>query len=58
MVSLIFPSLKDKTKMFQEESKKKQQQRANTAFCVREKELERIVERETIKRRDKDSNFR
>ena len=52
MVSLIFPSLKDKKRMFQDESKKKQQQRATTAFYVKEKQLEHIVERETLKRKD------
>ena len=52
MVSLIFPSLKDKKRMFQDESKKKQAQRATTAYYVPGKELERIVERESLKRRD------
>lgn len=58
MVSLIFPSLKDKTKMFHDESRKKRQLRANTAFCVRERELEKIVEKETAKRRSKEYNLR
>jgi hypothetical protein len=32
MVSLIFPSLKDKIKIFEDDSKKKIMPRANTAF--------------------------
>jgi len=50
MVSLIFPSLKDKIKMFEEESKKKEQQRASTSVFVKRRELEKMVETETRKR--------
>lgn len=50
MVSLIFPSLKDKIKMFEEESKKKESQRAATSQYVKRRELERMVETETRKR--------
>lgn len=50
MVSLIFPSLKDKIKMFEEESKKKESQRAGTSVFVKRRELEKMVETETRKR--------
>ena len=50
MVSLIFPSLKDKIKMFEEESKKKETQRASTSVYVKRRELEKMVETETRKR--------
>ena len=50
MVSLIFPSLKDKIKMFEEESKKKESQRAGTSVFVKRRELEKMVENETRKR--------
>lgn len=50
MVSLIFPSLKDKIKMFEEESKKKEQTRTNTSVYVKRRELEKMVETETRKR--------
>ena len=50
MVSLIFPSLKDKIKMFEEESKKKEQTRGNTSVYVKRRELEKMVETETRKR--------
>lgn len=50
MVSLIFPSLKDKIKIFEEESKKKESQRAATSVFVRRRELEKMVENETRKR--------
>lgn len=50
MVSLIFPSLKDKIKMFEEESKKKESVRAASSVYVRRRELERMVETETKKR--------
>ena len=49
MVSLIFPSLKDKIKMFEEESKKKESQRAASTYMKR-RELEKMVETETRKR--------
>ena len=50
MVSLIFPSLKDKIKMFEEESKKKESMRASTSVYVKRRELEKMVETETRKR--------
>lgn len=50
MVSLIFPSLKDKIKMFQDESKKKGQNRVNSSMFVKRQELENIVEQEKKKR--------
>ena len=50
MVSLIFPSLKDKIKMFEDESKKKEQARAATSVYVKRRELEKMVETETRKR--------
>jgi len=57
MVSLIFPSLKDKTKMFQEESKKKQGQRAQSSFNVPTREMERIITRETKRRNPNEWKF-
>ena len=50
MVSLIFPSLKDKIKMFQDESKKKIAQRSNSSMYVKRTELEKIVEQESRRR--------
>ena len=50
MVSLIFPSLKDKIRTFEQESKKKEAQRAATSVYVRRRELEKMVETETRKR--------
>lgn len=51
LVSMIFPSLKDKTKIFQEESQKKDLQKsANNSMYVKRAELDRIVEEETKKR--------
>ena len=50
MVSLIFPSLKDKIKIFQDESKKQKEQRANSSAHVRRNELDMIVEEESRKR--------
>ena len=50
MVSLIFPCLKDKIKMFEEESKKKEQSRANTSVGMKRRELEKMVETETRQR--------
>jgi hypothetical protein len=48
---MIFPSLKDKTKIFQEESQKKEVQKsANNSMYVKRAELDRIVEEETKKR--------
>ncbi len=48
---MIFPSLKDKTKIFQEESQKKDiQKSANNSMYVKRAELDRIVEEETKKR--------
>jgi hypothetical protein len=48
---MIFPSLKDKTKIFQEESQKKDLQKsANNSMYVKRAELDRIVEEETRKR--------
>jgi hypothetical protein len=49
---MIFPSLKDKTKIFQEESKKNEMQRAATnSMAVRKNDLDRIVEEETRRRK-------
>ena len=50
MVSLIFPSLKDKIRTFEQESKKKEAQRATTSVYVRRRKLEKMVETETRKR--------
>ena len=50
MVSLIFPSLKDKIKMFEEESKKQEAKRSGTSVFVKRRELEKMVETETRKR--------
>ena len=54
MVSLIFPSLKDKIKIFQDESKKKADSRANSSTFVKRQDLEKIVEQETRKRNPAD----
>ena len=57
MVSLIFPSLKDKIKLFQDESKKKENTRAQTTAYVKRSDLEKIVETETRKRNKNNWNF-
>ena len=57
MVSLIFPSLKDKIKLFQDESKKKENTRAQTTAYVKRGDLEKIVESETRKRNTNNWNF-
>ena len=57
MVSLIFPSLKDKIKLFQDESKKKESVRAQTTAYVKRADLEKIVESETRKRQTNNWNF-
>ena len=55
MVSLIFPSLKDKQKIFYADSKKKANTRAShSSQYVRRKDLEKIVEQETRKRAPND----
>jgi hypothetical protein len=54
MVSLIFPSLKDKIKIFQDESKKLKDARANSSVHVRRNELDKIVEEESKKRNPND----
>jgi hypothetical protein len=55
MVSLIFPSLKDKIKIFQDDSKKKADQKASSSsMAVRNHDLEQIVEQETRKRNPND----
>ena len=56
LVSMIFPSLKDKTKIFQDELSKKEaagtrsNTSGNTGTYVKRTELEKIVEEETKKR--------
>lgn len=49
---MIFPSLKDKTKIFQEEAQKKEMAKSsvNNSVYVKRAELDRIVEEETRKR--------
>lgn len=54
MVSLIFPSLKDKMKSFKDESKKNQEMRTNSSVHVRRRELDLIVEQESKKRAPND----
>lgn len=44
LVSMIFPSLKDKIKIFEEESKKKDEQKNQNSMYVKRSELEKIVE--------------
>ena len=53
LVSMLFPSLKDKIKIFEEEAKKAESQKTNNSMYVKRSELDRIVEEETKKR----SNF-
>jgi hypothetical protein len=54
MVSLIFPSLKDKMKIFQDDSKKNSEMRTNSSVHIRRKELDMIVEEESKKRNPND----
>ncbi len=55
LVSLIFPSLKDKIKIFEDESKKKEANKVNQTMFVKRTELDKIVEQETKKRKPRDS---
>lgn len=54
LVSMIFPSLKDKTKMFEDECSKKEAGTssvpAGNSMYVKRTELEKIVEQETKRR--------
>lgn len=54
MVSLIFPSLKDKIKIFQDDSKKSTEVRKNSSVHIRRRELDMIVEEESKKRSPND----
>lgn len=54
MVSLIFPSLKDKMKNFYDESKKSQDSHSSSSVHVRRRELDMIVEQESKKRTPND----
>lgn len=54
MVSLIFPSVKDKIKNFQADSKKSAETRANTTVHMRRRDLGLIVESESRKRQPND----
>jgi hypothetical protein len=54
MVSLIFPSLKDKMKNFYDESKKTQDVHSRSSVHVRRRELDMIVEQESKKRTPND----
>jgi hypothetical protein len=54
MVSLIFPSLKDKITNFTNESKKNQEMRSNSSMHIKKRELDMIVEQESKKRAPND----
>jgi len=60
LVSMIFPSLKDKIKIFQDESSKKDASTtgpgAGNSMYVKRNELEKIVEMETKRRNPKYDN--
>jgi hypothetical protein len=54
MVSLIFPSLRDKIKIFQDDSKKGTEMRNHTSVHLKRRELDIIVEQESKKRAPND----
>ena len=54
MVSLIFPSLTDKVKTFQDHTKKDGEMRSHTAAHLKRRELDMIVEQESKRRAPND----
>lgn len=54
MVSLIFPSLKDKMNQFHDDNKRQQDMRSNSSVHIRKNELAMIVEHESKRRAPSD----
>lgn len=51
LVSLIFPSRKDKIRVFEEESKKRNMSKGNRSMVVKPSELDRVIEEESRKKK-------
>jgi protein phosphatase 1 regulatory subunit 36 len=57
LVSLIFPSMKDKIRVFEEENKKRNESKGNNrSMVVKPSELDQIIEEETRKKKKKHLN--
>ena len=51
LVSLLFPSMKDKIRMFEDESKKRNESKGNQSMIVKPSELDQIIEEESKKKK-------
>jgi protein phosphatase 1 regulatory subunit 36 len=56
LVSLLFPSMKDKIRVFEEESKKRNESKGNRSMMVKPAELDKIIEEESKKKKRKGLN--
>lgn len=56
LVSLLFPSMKDKIRVFEEENKKRNETKGNQSMIVKPSELDRIIEEESRKKKHKNLN--
>lgn len=56
LVSLLFPSMKDKIRVFEEENKKRNETKGNRSMIVKPSELDRIIEEESRKKKHKNLN--
>lgn len=51
LISLLFPSMKDKIRVFEEESKKRNEAKGNRSMVVKPSELDKIIEQESKKKK-------
>lgn len=51
LVSLIFPSMKDKIRVFEEECKKRNMSKTNKSMIVKPSELDKVIEEESRKKK-------
>ncbi|CAI2374604.1 unnamed protein product [Moneuplotes crassus] len=51
LISLLFPSMKDKIRVFEEESKKRNEAKGNRSMIVKPTELDQIIEQESRKKK-------
>lgn len=56
LISLLFPSMKDKIRVFEEESKKRNESKGNRSMIVKPSELDQIIEQESKKKRKTNLN--